>query len=183
MTAKTSPVLTLSPTLTRISWSLPSAVAVMSFCIFMASNTRRTSPRLTAVSASTLSAEILPGIGALTVMAPSGIGPPTAGAGDCTGAAGVGAGVGAGAAGAGAAGAGATGAAGVAPPTSSTSTSYDLPLTVILNFFHIRILLDSKTFSLTFHTTQAAAIAQFSRWRLYPRCESRIERIAAGEYP
>ena len=68
-------------------------------------------------------------------MAPSGIGPPTAGAGDCTGAAGVGAGVGAGAAGAGAAGA-------VQPELPDRAAlllllqlPYDLPLTVILKLF------------------------------------------------
>ena len=134
ITAKTPPVFTLSPTATRTSVSVPSCGAGISFCIFMASNTRITEPRVTEPF-SCLIAEIFPGMGALTTTAESGIGPLGAAWVADAAADAAGAGVGAGDAAATGAGAGVTGAAGAAVPNSSTSTSYDFPFTVTLNFF------------------------------------------------
>jgi len=78
----------------------------------------------------TLILNTVPGIGDVTVFAP---------AETAAGAAGAEAGAEAGAAALGAAGAAGLGAVALgaegAPPISSTSTSYDLPFTVILNFF------------------------------------------------
>ena len=107
---------------------VPSAGAMISFCIFIASRIINTSPALTASPALTLTSRTLPGIGALIVAAPAATGF-AAGAG----AAALGAGA---AAGAGAAlGAAALGAVAAAPPISSTSTSYAVPLTVMVYFF------------------------------------------------
>ena len=95
-----------------------SAGEVMSFSIFIASNTRKTSPFFTASPALTLILTIVPGIGAVTVFAPA-----DGAEGAAAGAGGTGVGSFAAAAGEAGAGAGWIGAEEAALPTSSTSTS------------------------------------------------------------
>ena len=107
--------MTESPDLTRISVIFPEAVAKTSFSIFMASSNNTRSPLFTESPTLTLTFKILPGIGAVTVIAPSATGAGAAGAS--------GAGVGAGAGAAGAAGAATGAGAGIADPAPSDSTS------------------------------------------------------------
>ena len=116
---------------------VPSAGAMISFCIFIASRIINTSPALTASPALTLTSRTLPGIGALIVAAPAATGF-AAGAGAAAGAA---FGAAAGAAAGAALGAAALGAA--TPPISSTSTSYAVPLTVMVYFFTGNTLLQN----------------------------------------
>lgn len=125
----TSPPFTDAPVATLIPVTLPDADAWISFSIFIASRIISTSPLFTVSPTATLMSNTVPGIGAVTALPPAG--------------AAVGAGVAAFGAAAGTAAFGAAGAAGLgaaalradgAPPISSTSTSYDLPFTVILNF-------------------------------------------------
>ena len=124
-----SPAATVWPAVTLTDLTVPSIGATISFCIFIASRMITTSPALTAVPASATTLITLPGIGAATADSPA--------AGAAAGAAfGAGAAAGAGAA-TGAATGAAFGAAATEPPafTYSTSTSYAVPFTVMLNFF------------------------------------------------
>lgn len=125
----TSPAFTDAPFTAEILSTVPAPDAIISFSIFMASRMTRTSPLFTGWPSLTLMSRTVPGIGAVTVLAPAAAGAAGAGA--------AGAGAAAGAAGAAATGvgAGAAGAADATVPASVTSTAYVTPLTVMLYFF------------------------------------------------